>query len=68
MPIYVYLDVDIDSCQACSKALDELANSAEAGFARFREARDKSEDVWDSVAGQDFRGVVTTLVKAAEQT
>lgn len=68
MPIYVHHDVDIDSCRACSKALGELRKSAEAGFDRFREARDKSEDVWDSPAGEDFRDVVSTLAKAAEQT
>lgn len=68
MPIYVHLEVDIDSCRACAVALDKLAETAESGFDRFREARDTSESVWDSDSGNDFRDTISTLTKAAEQT
>lgn len=68
MPIYVYLDVDIDSCRACAIALDALAENAESGFDSFRKARYKSEAVWNSDAGNDFRETISTLTTAAEQT
>ncbi|CCQ15577.1 putative uncharacterized protein [Rhodococcus sp. AW25M09] len=68
MPIYVYLDVDIDACRDCATALRTLGESAEGGFERFRDARDRSEDVWKSDAGESFRGTISTLSTAAERT
>ncbi|WP_206510343.1 hypothetical protein [Rhodococcus sp. KRD197] len=68
MPIYVHLDVDINSCRTCAAALDELSTVAESGADKFKQARDKSEYVWDSPTGNDFRDTITTLAKAAEQT
>ncbi|OLT36409.1 hypothetical protein BJF84_10315 [Rhodococcus sp. CUA-806] len=68
MPIYVHLDVDINSCRTCAAALDELSTVAESSADKFKQARDKSEYVWDSPTGNDFRDTITTLAKAAEQT
>ncbi|WP_128644844.1 hypothetical protein [Rhodococcus sp. BS-15] len=68
MTIYVYLDVDIDACRECASALRTLGGSAEGGFERFRDARDRSEDVWKSGAGDSFRDTISTLSTAAEQT
>lgn len=68
MPIDVRQDVDIDSCRSCAAALEELAAAAESCSAQFKDARDKSETVWASDAGDAFRQTLTTLVKAAEET
>lgn len=68
MPIYVYLDVDIDACRDSAAALRTLGESAEGGFEKFRDARDRSEDVWKSDAGESFRGTISTLSTAAERT
>ncbi|MDZ7929263.1 MAG: hypothetical protein U5N21_04030 [Rhodococcus sp. (in: high G+C Gram-positive bacteria)] len=68
MTIYVYLDVDIDECRECAAALRTLVESAEGGFERFRDARDRSEDVWKSGAGDNFRDTISTLSTAAEHT
>ncbi|MEH6796205.1 MAG: hypothetical protein V7694_18925 [Rhodococcus sp. (in: high G+C Gram-positive bacteria)] len=68
MTIYVYLDVDIDACRECAAALRALGESAEGGFERFRDARDRSEDVWKSGAGDSFRDTISTLSTAAEKT
>lgn len=68
MPIYVYLDVDIDACHTCAAALRTLGDSAESGVEKFRDARDRSEDVWKSDAGDNFRDTISTLSTAAERT
>lgn len=68
MPIYVHLDVDIASSRICASALDELSRTTEFGANEFKKARDKSDAVWVSDAGDAFRDTVTASCKAAEQT